>query len=67
MATGVHGVHHGRRLVCGGWAMTLYEFHWRNGVSEQIYGDSAHDALKRAGYSGLSGLDHYETKRGLFQ
>lgn len=47
--------------------MTLYEFHWRNGISEQLYGDSAHDALKRAGYSGLTGLDHYETKRGLFQ
>lgn len=49
--------------------MTLYEFHWRNGVSEELYGDSVADALCRAGYGrgALSGLDYYETKRGLCQ
>lgn len=49
--------------------MSLYKFHWRDGVSEELYGDSAADALRRAGYGrgALAALDYYETKRGLFQ
>ncbi|BEL38392.1 hypothetical protein [Mycobacteroides abscessus] len=49
--------------------MSLYEFHWRNGVSEELYGDSAADALVRAGYGSgaLAALDYYEEKRGASQ
>ena len=42
--------------------MNTYVFHWRDGTNEVLAGDSAADALNRAGYGrgAVAALDYYE-------
>jgi hypothetical protein len=42
--------------------MNTYIFHWRDGKDETLIGDTAADALNRAGYGrgAVAALDYYE-------